>query len=113
MFEYLGIDAFTALAFVWFGCAVGAVMIPIHLILQVRHDEEGFGWKEPVYASVALSFGFGVIVTVGGALEGAPSDAYLGNGFAITAALLPTTVIGGLLGRLIGWLLMRVHTPFQ
>jgi hypothetical protein len=46
-----------------------------------------------------------VIVAAGTALEGAPY--YLHDGLAVAAVLVPSSLVGGFLGRLLGWLVMR------
>lgn len=108
MFPALGIDAFTALALIYFGGIIAVIMALAQFILQVAYYRDVFRWKEAVYPALALSLAFGLLVGVGDVLEGVSRRTSLNDALAVMSVLLPATLCGSLLGRLAGWLVGRM-----
>lgn len=108
MFPALGIDAFTALALMYFGGIIAVIMALVQLVLQVAHRKDGFRWKEAVYPSLAVSLTFAFLVGMGDALESVPLRISLSHALAVGSVLLPATLCGSLLGRVAGWLIGKM-----
>jgi hypothetical protein len=88
------------------GLFIGLLMVVVNLFLQLRSREDRFEWRDPLVYSLVIAGAFGVVVAIGGLLNGDRESLQDAAGVFVPAFAL--IGLGSFGGRVMGWLLKRL-----